>query len=102
MILITKKMVLSTVVERYKKQYPTNFVFPDGSTSDENIAKLVSGKLTEKRVKSVLHESWIRVKCHECGRDVKHVVCFFNANEEGLCLCERCLNNALQLMFKNT
>lgn len=99
---ITKKAILNSVAERFKRQYPNNTNFTNGRSSDEIIKKLESTtNLTEKLATDIIgNSSWTRNTCDECKIDVKTLI---KLGEDPDCesrtasICKDCLNKALSL-----
>lgn len=102
MRLITKKMLLSSLISQYKKQYPTNKHFAFGSCSDDKLKLLeAESSLTEERVAEIIgNNSWLKNICDECKKDASTIVVFGKEDyweDESVRICIDCLKKGLEL-----
>ena len=99
MELITKKMRLKTVAERWKLQY-----FYHGKWNDPSIGKakdiyesLLKAK-SEKEVNSIIgNNTWIDCSCDECKKDCQALI-IFTDYEDSISLCKDCMKRAIKIL----
>lgn len=99
----TKKQVLSTLIERVKNQYPTDYRLYGDRMSNDIIKELeAETELTEKRAIEILgNESWTCITCYECQKNVNATVQLgrdsdYNSSTANICF--DCLNKAVSLL----
>lgn len=87
---------LKDIGERYKAQYPKNYLLADGKMSDDIYKKILTAKTLKQVDKIIGNDTWTSLRCHECG--TKHTkIAAIDAWEETIYLCKKCLVKAAKL-----
>jgi hypothetical protein len=106
MNLLTKQDLVRLAPERFRRQYsvhfgrPATLQFLRGRTADEAFA-LLQAATTVEDVVCVLNESWTRLQCDGCRRDVDVVVEIPGRaqDEYGPChYCRECIGEAAEVL----
>ena len=108
---ITERDRILTVAERWDAQYSINIegVPPRPNTSlaprtarhiSERLHKLNLKKVKASTVNKVIgNDSWTRVLCEECEKDVEQVVALYGSGSDtAIKICESCLNLAKRVI----
>ena len=109
MNLITERHVISTVAERWKRQYCNTdgtwfWLVCKTETSEVTYLRLLALDLLTARPVDVMaiigNGSWVRLTCNECGRNVDAAVILgepLDFDSETASVCQDCLRAALAL-----
>lgn len=96
MFLITKRYLIQRVAERWKKNYP-DLVESWPGTKLSLLKLLDVNTATEKQVADIIgNDSWTKIRCDECRKDVPVAVVMGNPDSKRL--CRTCLKKALHLL----
>lgn len=109
---ITERDRILTVAERWDAQYSINIEGvpprPDNPLASGDTARQISERLHKLNLKKVKastvnkvigNDSWTRVMCEECEKDVEQVVALYGSGSDtAIEICESCLNLAKRVI----
>ena len=103
MYIITKKELIKTVAERWKKAYFINSKWEYGADKKEIYNNLIEKKpKTELEVANIIgNNSWTDNVCNECGKQKEKIIVIGEPEDyesKTAYVCEECLNEALKLL----
>lgn len=76
MIVTTKRDLIMSVAERWRRQYPAPLAASDKEEIYERLTKLNLLTCSAEEVAAVIgNESWTRMKCDECGIETDWLIC---------------------------
>lgn len=90
MKLITKEQLIRDVHNRWIEQYKNEPQDSDKMVIYESLKSLGDGINKESVDRIIGNESWTRLMCHICDKDVDQVV-VYNKYESYGCFCKQCL-----------
>lgn len=96
---ITVDEVISTVAERWRKQYENSFDrprFTDPKTTPRDVYLEILGATSAEEINAAIgNDSWTSLVCSECSDKVNSVAIFdVNCGEYSLYLCQSCCMEA--------
>jgi len=94
MEILTRAEHIKNVPKAWKLQYP--------SGKDGVYEKLMAAKpLTKEKVDEIIgNESWTRLSCTECEKDVD-IIAIFSDSETAFYLCKKCITKATRKLIDN-
>jgi hypothetical protein len=104
--LITKTDIIKNVPVKYRKAYPTNYEFFDGTFSDDVYNQLINNMVsTEDEITKIIgNDSWTRNACDECNQDVFTAIQLGEETDwesNTFKICPDCLNKTKTLFDNN-
>lgn len=103
MNITTKQWAIDTVAERWARQYTPTRILAFGENSDDiyrRLKALPSTATSDDVVRIIGNDSWITLRCDECGRSVDaYVTLGEEQNYESATarICKDCIRKALAL-----
>ena len=100
MKILTVQELANAAKDRWKRQYFYSGVWKHGSdkkTVYENLVSLGENPTPSQINEVIGNNSWTRLECSECNKEVDTVV-VFSSYDSYFYLCKKCLNKSTRLI----